>query len=291
MSRFKRLLPDRRFQAGLATALLAGLVTALVAIALVVVGLVATRDLGSPVLGQWGYGYGYGYAGAGGGRAPSDTTAPGISEDSIATSDISPSSAIITWTTDETSDSQVEYWPGSLSALDVTLVTSHSVALTGLKSETTYHYKARSRDAWGNLAVSEEHTFTTLGAVDSTPPVLYEVLATDITATGATISWTTDETSDGQVEYWVTTKSATPLDATLVTSHSFTLADLTPEATYHFQVRSKDASGNLAISDEYTFTTLAAPTGWALIGGIIAGVLVAGGLAWLVVYVVRRRRG
>jgi chitodextrinase len=173
-------------------------------------------------------------------------------------SDVTDTSATISWITDEPSTSQVEYWPGSLSALDKTLVTSHSVTLTNLAPGTTYYYKTMSADDAGNLAVSDERTFTTSGvAPDTTPPVISDV----------------------------------PLDPSLVTSHSVTLTDLTPEATYHYKVKSADATGNLAVSDEYTFTTLAAPApaNWALIGGIIAGVVVAGGLAWYLLW--WRRRG
>jgi hypothetical protein len=74
-------------------------------------------------------------------------------------------SATITWTTDITADSQVEYGPtttyGSFSALDSALVTSHSVMLTGLSRGITYHYRVYSRNSLGELTVSGDFTFTT----------------------------------------------------------------------------------------------------------------------------------
>jgi hypothetical protein len=71
--------------------------------------------------------------------------------------------ADITWTTNELSDSQVEYWssPSQFSSLDKTPATNHSVHLFGLKSGTLYHYKTFSRDQAGNLAVSPELSFIT----------------------------------------------------------------------------------------------------------------------------------
>ena len=39
--------------------------------------------------------------------------------------------------------------------------------------------------------------------------------------------------------------------------HSVVLSGLTPSTTYHYQVLSQDGSGNLAISGDFTFTTLA----------------------------------
>ncbi len=287
MGKVKRIGSNKKAIAGLAAACL---VLVLVVISFASEG-IGVSPGGSPVLGQWGYGYGYGYGygGGGGGALPGDTTAPVISEASISTSAITDTSATITWTTDEPSTSQVEYWPGSLSNLDTTLVTSHSVTLTDLIPGTTYHYKTRSVDAAGNLTVSDEHTFTTLStAPDTTPPVISDVSVSDVSDDSVVIRWTTDEPSTSQVEYWP--GSLSNLDTTLVTSHSVTLTDLTSETTYHYKTRSVDASDNLAISDEYTFTTsAAAPTNWALIGGIIGGVLAAGGLAWYLWWRTRKR--
>ena len=41
------------------------------------------------------------------------------------------------------------------------MVTSHSVGLTGLTASRLYHYRVKSKDAAGNLAVSSDFTFTT----------------------------------------------------------------------------------------------------------------------------------
>lgn len=74
-------------------------------------------------------------------------------------------STTVTWTTDELADSQINYGTtdgyGSTTTLDSILTTSHSVALSGLTASTTYHYRVRSTDAQGNLAVSSDQTFTT----------------------------------------------------------------------------------------------------------------------------------
>ena len=85
---------------------------------------------------------------------------------SVSTYSITSNSAVITWTTNELSDSQVEYGTtinyGSATQLNSNLVTSHSQALNNLLSSTLYHYRLRSRDSQGNLAISQDFTFTTL---------------------------------------------------------------------------------------------------------------------------------
>ena len=66
--------------------------------------------------------------------------------------------AAITWTTDKSSNSRVDYGtsPGSLTlnATSATLVTSHSINLSGLAMGTTYYYRVTSVDGSGNSATS-----------------------------------------------------------------------------------------------------------------------------------------
>jgi Bacterial Ig domain/Purple acid Phosphatase, N-terminal domain len=93
-----------------------------------------------------------------------DERRPGISR--VAVSDVTTSQVRISWTTDEASNSQVEYgrrFYRNRSSLDRTLVTSHSQVLTGLAPSTWYHFRVRSRDAAGNLGVSRDFWFRTDG--------------------------------------------------------------------------------------------------------------------------------
>jgi beta-glucanase (GH16 family) len=96
---------------------------------------------------------------------PDDTTPPLISN--VASSGISASEATITWTTNEPSDSRVEYGEtvayGQTTTRSASLVTSHAQVLSGLSKGTTYHYRVHSRDAAPNPASSGDFTFTTKG--------------------------------------------------------------------------------------------------------------------------------
>lgn len=92
---------------------------------------------------------------------------------------------------------------------------------------------------------------------DTTRPVLSNVRASNLTATGATVTWTTDESATSQVEYGSTVNygQGTVPDAALVTGHSVLLTSLTAGTLYHYRVRSKDAVGNEAVGSDVTFTT------------------------------------
>jgi len=84
----------------------------------------------------------------------------------------------------------------------------------------------------------------------------------NITDTSADISWITDEPADTQVEYGTTTAYGlmTPLDTATTTAHSASLSGLTASTTYHYIVKSKDESGNLATSTDHMFATKDEPT-------------------------------
>lgn len=130
---------------------------------------------------------------------PPDTTPPVISN--IQSSAITSTTSTITWTTDEASNSVVEYGLttsyGS-STTNASMVTSHSVGLTGLTANTLYHYRVKSTDGASNTATSGDNTFTTSSAPAST---LIESFADgNFTASpawgGTTSTWLVSASSD-----------------------------------------------------------------------------------------------
>jgi Purple acid Phosphatase, N-terminal domain len=91
-------------------------------------------------------------------------------------------------------------------------------------------------------------------------PNLTGLTAADITATGATVTWTTDEPATSQVRWGTAAGSyaaGTPMQGDLVTAHSVPLTGLSPATAYFVQAGSRGAGGNLAAA-ETQFTTLAA---------------------------------
>lgn len=92
-----------------------------------------------------------------------DNSAPMISSIASSTGEFT---ATISWTTDEAASSRVDYGStdsyGSSSSTSA-LTTSHSISLTGLTAATTYHFRAQSTDAAGNIATSSDYTFSTTG--------------------------------------------------------------------------------------------------------------------------------
>jgi hypothetical protein len=122
----------------------------------------------------------------------------------VATSSVTSSSATVTWTTNRPADSSVVYGPtasyGSSTALDATLTTVHTQALTGLVPDTQYHFQAQSRNGISVPAYSADFVFTT--ATDS--------------RTRPTITWPTP----GSIDYG-TALSAAQLNATANVAGTF----------------------------------------------------------------------
>lgn len=103
-----------------------------------------------------------------------DFTNPTLSN--IASGTVTSSAATITWNTNESTSTKVNYgltnaYGSSTSETDTSpRVTSHAISLSSLLACTTYHYNVVSRDASSNSATSSDNTFTTAGCTADTTP-------------------------------------------------------------------------------------------------------------------------
>ncbi len=93
----------------------------------------------------------------------------------------------------------------------------------------------------------------TLSVGPVNPPVIFGLSS----ASQTLIVWNTDTYSDTQVAYGLTTAYGgfSALNSALATTHNAVLSGLTPGTTYHYQVRSRDAQGQLSLGPDGTFTT------------------------------------
>jgi len=97
-----------------------------------------------------------------------DVLTPVIS--SVSASSTASTTAAIIWTTNEAATSKVYYATTSplsfatttLFVASSTLVTSHSLNLTGLTASMTYYFAVESKDAANNTATSSQQSFVTL---------------------------------------------------------------------------------------------------------------------------------
>jgi hypothetical protein len=178
----------------------------------------------------------------------------------IATSSITGNSATVTWTTNNSATSTVQYGLtagyGSASSSS-SLVTSHTINLHSLNSNSIYHFRIISTDAPGITATSTDYTFRTS---DITTPIISAVATSSVAFYSATITWITNENATSSVHYGTSisygSASSSNTLASSSPSHSITLHNLATSTVYHFQISSTDISGNRSTTSDYTFTTL-----------------------------------
>ena len=98
---------------------------------------------------------------------------------------------------------------------------------------------------------------TGVPAGDITPPSISNIKVI-VADNYARISWQTSEPSISWILYGTTTAYGLEIKTTTsTTSHSLTLTGLSASTTYHYQIKSKDAAGNIGSYTDQTFTTLA----------------------------------
>ena len=217
-----------------------------------------------------------------------DESSPTLSD--LTVSDISDTSAKISWTTNENTTSTVNYGKtidyGSSTA--ISLGVSHSVTISGLTANTTYHFNIIYSDPAGNEEETGDNTFTTAKQTttitktetktetklvsptptptplpDRTPPLLS--IATDLSIpyeTAPEISGSTTDaksaiarieysTDDGRIWAEVYTANVAVKSLPLSVSFKFT-PSLSDDGNYNLKVRATDSSNNIGVSKTHT---------------------------------------
>jgi phosphodiesterase/alkaline phosphatase D-like protein len=137
--------------------------------------------------------------------------------------------------------------------------TAVSIAITGLTSNTTYHYRVAAVNSFGTT-YGADMTFTT----GSTAPTATTNTASAVGITSATLNGTVNANNDSTTvtfEYGADTNygrtitaSQSPVTGSSDTAVSETVFDLTPKTTYHYRVVAVNSSGT-AYGADMTFTT------------------------------------
>jgi hypothetical protein len=107
----------------------------------------------------------------------------------------------------------------------------------------------------GSLTDAEDITIT-VNPPDAAPPVIFDVMIGEITKTDVSIQWKTDEKSSSQVVYWQwsTPEMRSTPDIAEATDHVVRLTNLGANSKYYYKVLSMDRWGNMAESEEGSFT-------------------------------------
>ncbi|MBI3853998.1 MAG: fibronectin type III domain-containing protein [Verrucomicrobia bacterium] len=120
----------------------------------------------------------------------------------------------------------------------------------GYKGASYWRADLHNADMWTAIATNS------IGDPNTNPPVIFNLVVSNITNASAIISWNTDTRSDSVVEIGTTTDSASSItNAALVYAHSITLSGLDAATTNRFRVKSTDAAFRQSVSSNFTFVT------------------------------------
>jgi hypothetical protein len=171
----------------------------------------------------------------------------------------------VTWQTNVASNTIVTYGKIDTNGIDAQsseLVVNHEIVIKNLEDDSDYFLIAQSRDADGNLAVSDRQVFRT--ALDTRPPKISDiVIETTIRGTGAEargqviVSWKTDEPSTSQVAYSEGSNAfvfnnRTSEDTGLGTEHIVIVSDLPTSRVFSIQPLARDKSDNQSVGETQT---------------------------------------
>lgn len=208
-----------------------------------------------------------------------DIKAPVISNVTVAA--VTQTAAVITWQTDEPSNTQISYDSISsnthrnFTTLDDTMTVAHSAVISGLTKNSTYYFRVFSIDPAGNAASSSEETLETSDSdapiiyafgggappiptqdKDTTAPGISNIEVSDITPFSAKITFKTNEEAVGFISFGETEEyGRTVSDPRFLTDHSIQIPGLKLGTTYNFEVKATDKAGNFGTAVNATFTT------------------------------------
>jgi PKD repeat protein len=169
-------------------------------------------------------------------------------------------SAIVEWWTSEPTDGMVDYGLGNsygAEGFSERFGRRHRVHLANLDPGTVYHFRVSSTDAAGNGPTSSpDLTFTTEERVNRDPPRIWGVSVRKATNRTCLIEWRTNRPSDSAVDYGNTSDYGERGESPhFVRRHQHRLSGLDPDTEYHFEVKSRDISGNRRASRNFSFRT------------------------------------
>ena len=144
-------------------------------------------------------------------------------------------------------------------ALIGSTTTATTFSVTGLTASTVYSFTVKSKDAAGNVSLDSNTVTVTTLTPDTTAPTAPTLSAAGTTSTTTNLSWTGASDNVAVTGYDVLRNGA--LIGSTTTATTFAVTGLTASTAYTFNVRAKDAAGNVSLnSNTVSVTTLAVST-------------------------------
>jgi chitinase len=126
------------------------------------------------------------------------------------------------------------------------LATHHTIAISNLIPNTTYHYQAVSTDVYGQTVQSTDKIFTTLLRDTTAPTVPQNLTVTGITFSSVSLVWhlsTDPDDAPFQSGYQIY-RNGSLVATTAPGVNTYVDTGLAPQTTYTYSVATSDVAGN-----------------------------------------------
>jgi hypothetical protein len=186
------------------------------------------------------------------------STAASPTLSNVAFSDITTTSAIVSFETNKPSTTKIEYGITTDYGTEITNTTTgatqHLARLANLQEGTTYQVKITFTDEEGTVISSPGHAFATL-EMPRVESFNVETIA-DRASTSVRISFLTNVDTIGAVSYGKDSSSDNEVASSEYKKvHEYEVADLEDSQTYIFQAIVRDQFGNEVTSESNSYTT------------------------------------
>lgn len=176
----------------------------------------------------------------------------------VSVTDITASSAVISWETSIPTKSRISYGTSTDYGLEHSndneeYNTQHTQRVTGLSSGSTYHFKVKSQTSFGSQFESDDYTFNTIARPEISS-IRFQPLDDGATA-GVVVSWKTNVPTSSTVYYAANGSRLEETSSEMVTDHEITLTSLSSNTEYAISIEGRDQYGSLASSQLQRWTS------------------------------------
>lgn len=177
----------------------------------------------------------------------------------VSISDITTSSALVTWRSSTPTKAVVEYGNSlgyglTMESESVAYESTHSVRLTGLASGVEHHMRIGSTTEFGSKLSSDDYTFKTI-AHPTISNIRFQPVDDETTA-AVKVTWQTNVPTSSTVYYSALNDKLQSSLSELVDSHEIVLHGLASNTDYAITVEGRDQYGNLVSSPVQNWRSL-----------------------------------
>lgn len=171
-------------------------------------------------------------------------------------------SATVSWGTDRTSDSKIQYGKSARSYFseepsNSDQLTDHEIKLSNLSPGTRYYFKAKWTDEDGNTGVSTEDSFETLPA-----PTVTDPQAKTVGLSNVVLEFTAEDANAVKIYYGTTASFGSVKEiatSTTKTTYNVTLDNLLDGTKYFYKINTLDSEEEEYDGSTLSFETLPRP--------------------------------